>query len=89
LQSHHAILITWAIILLLVYASKLSFFGAYWEFVPKQYRPLVVAGLGVLAAVGQAVLGGTGWVDALVTNLFAALATIGADQVQSKLRDGE
>jgi hypothetical protein len=71
-------------ILILVYLSKLPALGGYWDQIPKQYRPLVVAALGVLSGVAEALASKQPWLPALLLNLFAALAAIGTDQVATK-----
>ena len=87
MQSGYWPVIVWGIILGGIYTIKLlpDKFNV-WGKIPARYRPLVVVGLGALSAVGQAKIAKHPWIPALMQNLFASLAAIGADQTQSKLR---
>jgi hypothetical protein len=75
---------TGAVILLSVYMSKLPMFGAYWDKIPKPYRPGVVAVLGIVYGVAQALMMSQPITPFLVQGLVSALLAIGADQVITK-----
>ena len=88
MQSGYWVLIVWGIILGGIYAIKmLPDKYNIWGMIPMKIRPLVVIALGVVSAVGQAVLAKQPWLPVLVTNIMAAFAAIGTDKVQSKLRE--
>jgi len=84
IQAHAWPVVAGFAILILVYASKLPIFGAYWDKLPKPYRPLVVSAIGVLSGVAEALSTKQPWLPALMLNLFAALTAIGTDQVATK-----
>lgn len=89
LQSRYWPAIVWGVILIGIYAIKMlpDKFNV-WGKIPITARPIVVLAIGVVAAVGNAVVTKQPWLDVLIKNIFAALAAIGIDQVQSKLRKG-
>jgi hypothetical protein len=73
-----------AAILLVVYFIKLPLFGGTWQAIPKNYRPLIVLGLGAVSSMGQALLADRPWSVSILGGFLAALAAIGADQVITK-----
>lgn len=75
--------------LILVTIYALRGFTTLWDRIPKQYRPAVVAGLGVLSGVAQAIVTGQPWLAALIGGLLSALTAIGTDQVVSKTLAGK
>lgn len=81
--------VVWCVILITIYVLKLPVCGALWKRIPVQAQVIIVAALGVLAGVGQAIIAKQPWLPALMSNLFAALATTGFDQLQSNLRSGK
>ena len=73
-----------ASILTLVYVLKLPALGGLWGRIPKPYRPISVATLGIVSGVADAIVTGKPWVAALISGIIAALSAIGADQVATK-----
>lgn len=84
IQSHAWPVVAGASILILVYLSKLPALGEVWERIPKRYRPLVVAAIGVLSGVANALVTRTPWLPALLSNVMAAMVAIGTDQTLTK-----
>jgi hypothetical protein len=84
IQSHAWPVVAGASILIVVYLAKLPALGELWERIPKRYRPLVVALLGVLSGVAHALATRTPWLPALLSNLMAAMVAIGTDQTLTK-----
>lgn len=72
------------VILLLVRFAKLPLVGAYWDKIPKQYRPLVPVAMGIMSGVGEAVVLHRPWLPALLFGLFSGLTAIGVDQAITK-----
>lgn len=84
IESHAWPVVAGASILIVVYLAKLPALGELWERIPKRYRPLVVALLGVLSGVANALVTRTPWLPALLSNLMAAMVAIGTDQTLTK-----
>lgn len=82
LQSQDWRLLGALLVLALVYISKPI---GLWEKIPKQYQPIVVALVGLLVGVAQAIVTKQSWLVSLINGLTSAAIAIGVDQIQSKL----
>lgn len=72
------------VIFVSVRIAKLPIVGSHWDKIPRQYRPLIPVGLGVLSGVGEALLVHRSWLPALLFGVFSGLMAIGADQALTK-----
>lgn len=84
IESHAWPVVAGASILIVVYLFKLPALGELWSRIPRRYRPLVVALLGVLSGVADALVSKRPWLPALLSNLMAAMVAIGTDQTLTK-----
>jgi hypothetical protein len=69
------------VVLGLVYISKPI---GLWDKIPSKYRPIVVACVGLLVGVAQAIVTHQSWLTSLINGLTAAAIAVFADQIRSK-----
>lgn len=80
-------IVVWSVLLLGIYLLRWTSVGdKVWNWIPLQFRPMVVVALGILWAVGEAKIANRDWSQALINSVMAALAASGANNIQSKLR---
>lgn len=65
----------------LVRLSKTPAAGEVWQKVPKRYRPIIPAAMGLLSGISEAIIMGTPYGTALAYGILSGLLAIGGDQL--------